>query len=128
MSIVERVAELAAKFTEASDRGDFASEAYDDAETDEERAQASQVSDEADNDYNRTKAALFKACRQWKGVEARPRPQGWERTVEERNALMSFYAVESLGELVDAQAKHIEKLQAKLPPIADAALQRVREG
>ena len=58
MSTLEKVAELAAKFTEANDRGDFASQSYDDAMGDEEMALAAQASDDADADYNGTKAAL----------------------------------------------------------------------
>lgn len=42
------------------------------------------------------------------------------------SALMRFYSVETLPDLVKAQAHHIEKLQAKLPPIRDVAVQRVR--
>lgn len=37
--------------------------------------------------------------------------------LSESHALLAkFYGVSTLGELVDAQAHHIEKLQAKLPP------------
>lgn len=42
--------------------------------------------------------------------------------------LMKFYAVTTLDALVEAQAHHIEKLQAKLPPTPSFAPQRVREG
>lgn len=43
--------------------------------------------------------------------------------------LMRFYGVASLAALVDAQARHVEKLQAKLPPTPNVfAPQRVREG
>jgi hypothetical protein len=43
-------------------------------------------------------------------------------------ALMKFYGARTLAELVNAQAHHIEKLQAKLPPTPSLAAQRVREG
>lgn len=43
--------------------------------------------------------------------------------------LMKFYGVETLSDLVDKQAHHIERLQAKLPPTPNVfAPQRVREG
>jgi hypothetical protein len=42
--------------------------------------------------------------------------------------LMKFYGVDTLAALVDAQAYHVEKLQAKLPPTPSLAPQRVREG
>jgi hypothetical protein len=42
--------------------------------------------------------------------------------------LMRFYSASTLEELVLAQAHHIEKLQAKLPPLADREIGRVREG
>lgn len=43
--------------------------------------------------------------------------------------LMKFYGVITLRALVNAQAHHIEKLQAKLPPTPNVfAPQRVREG
>ena len=37
-------------------------------------------------------------------------------TREQIEQLMKFYAVDTLEALVEAQARHIEKLQAKLPP------------
>jgi hypothetical protein len=43
-------------------------------------------------------------------------------------ALMKFYGARTLAELVNAQAHHIEKLQAKLPPTPSLAAQRAREG
>lgn len=43
--------------------------------------------------------------------------------------LCKFYQVETYPALVEAQAKHIEKLQAKLPrSTEDLAFKRVREG
>lgn len=42
--------------------------------------------------------------------------------------LMRFYGVTSIDELIDAQAKHIEKLQQKLPRPRDASPMKVREG
>lgn len=47
---------------------------------------------------------------------------------ETMRQLMNFYAVDTLEALVEAQARHIEKLQAKLPPTPSLAPQRVREG
>ena len=46
----------------------------------------------------------------------------------EIQTLMKFYAASSLEELVSAQCRHIEKLQAKLPSTGDFRPQRVREG
>jgi hypothetical protein len=46
----------------------------------------------------------------------------------EHQQLMKFYRVDTLEELVNKQAYHIEKLQAKLPPSPSFAPQRVREG
>lgn len=57
------IVDRAFAFTRANDRGDAASDAYDEAETDEERAAAAQASDAADNDYNAEKASLFMLCR-----------------------------------------------------------------
>ena len=42
--------------------------------------------------------------------------------------LFEFYGVSTTAELIAAQARHIEKLQAKLPPTPSFAPQRVREG
>jgi len=42
--------------------------------------------------------------------------------------LMKFYRVDSLAALVEAQASHVEKLQARLPPAPSFAPVRVREG
>lgn len=42
--------------------------------------------------------------------------------------LLQFYGVRSDAELISAQARHIEKLQAKLSPPPSFAPQRVREG
>ena len=42
--------------------------------------------------------------------------------------LMRFYNVSSIPDLIDAQAKHIERLQAKLPPTRDAFPRTPREG
>jgi len=49
-------------------------------------------------------------------------------TKEEIDQLMKFYAVDTLEALVEAQARHVEKLQAKLPQTGTFAPQRVREG
>lgn len=57
-------------------------------------------------------------------------PGGWGGSVYERTTvlvparesdrqLMDFYSVESLHELIDAQERHVAKLQAKLPPLRD---------
>ena len=42
--------------------------------------------------------------------------------------LMKFYAAATLEELIETQAKHVERLQAKLPSIQQPAFTRVREG
>jgi len=42
--------------------------------------------------------------------------------------LMKFYSVDNLSALVEAQARHIEKLQAKLPRNDQPAFTRIREG
>jgi len=42
--------------------------------------------------------------------------------------LHKFYGVQNDTDLIAAQARHIEKLQAKLAPMPAAAIQRVREG
>lgn len=46
----------------------------------------------------------------------------------EIDELMKFYGVESVEALVSAQARHIEKLQAKLPPLRDEHPRTPREG
>lgn len=42
--------------------------------------------------------------------------------------LLRFYSCESLQELVLEQAKHVEKLQTKIPPMRDEQPKRIREG
>ena len=42
--------------------------------------------------------------------------------------LRRFYNVTTDAELIAAQARHIEKLQAKLPAVRDEQPRRVREG
>jgi len=42
--------------------------------------------------------------------------------------LMNFYGVNDLWNLVIAQARHIERLQAKLPPLRDEFPRTPREG
>lgn len=44
------------------------------------------------------------------------------------SALMKFYGVDNLSALVEAQHRHIEKLQAKLPRNDQPAFTRIREG
>jgi len=39
-----------------------------------------------------------------------------------------FYRVESEGQLILALLEHVERLQAKLPPIKDTQPRKVREG
>lgn len=46
----------------------------------------------------------------------------------EHETLMKFYGVSNLSALVEAQAHHVEKLQAKLPRNDQPAFSRVREG
>lgn len=46
----------------------------------------------------------------------------------DQSQLMAFYDVKSKDELIERMYHHIERLQAKLPPIPDAAARRVREG
>ena len=48
---------------------------------------------------------------------------------EEIKRLLSFYSVDTLEALVEAQASHIERLQEKLPPTPPYPRpQRLREG
>lgn len=47
---------------------------------------------------------------------------------DEFGTLLRFYNVSTFAELVNAQARHIEKLQAKVPPLRDEQPGRVREG
>jgi hypothetical protein len=47
---------------------------------------------------------------------------------DDTRQLMNFYSVTSVLALVEMQAKHIERLQAKLPPIRDTQPGRVRKG
>jgi hypothetical protein len=42
--------------------------------------------------------------------------------------LMTFYGADSVEGLVEAQARHIEKLQLRLPPNDQPTVARVREG
>lgn len=42
--------------------------------------------------------------------------------------LMQFYSVDTVSELIAAQARHVESLQSKLPPLRDTQPVRVREG
>ena len=42
--------------------------------------------------------------------------------------LMKFYDVSNIPDLIDAQDKHIERLQAKLPPTRDASPRTPRKG
>lgn len=47
---------------------------------------------------------------------------------DERHQLFKFYGVDTMEALVEAQAKHIERLQSQLPPTVKPAYARVREG
>lgn len=49
-------------------------------------------------------------------------------TRDERLQLYRFYNVSTLEGLVDKQARHIERLQAKLPPMRDEFPRTPREG
>ena len=49
-------------------------------------------------------------------------------TKDEVDTLLRFYAVDTLEGLVEAQAKHVERLQAKLPRIPDQFPRTPREG
>lgn len=49
-------------------------------------------------------------------------------SAEQHAQLMKFYNVTSVDALVEAQSKHIEKLQAKLPASPSLAPNIVREG
>lgn len=42
--------------------------------------------------------------------------------------LMKFYSVDTLADLIRMQARHVEHLQAKVPPLRDERPGRVREG
>ncbi len=57
------------------------------------------------------------------GAGAVPAP-----VLSDNEQLMRFYSVTTTQELINAQACHIERLQAKLPPSPSLAPQRVREG
>jgi hypothetical protein len=50
------------------------------------------------------------------------------RVAEDIKILMSFYSVTRMEDLVTAQSRHIENLQAKLPDIAHFKPSKVREG
>ncbi len=56
-----------------------------------------------------------------------PTPSAEQQTPADAQ-LCKFYGVSTDAELIAAQARHIEKLQAKLPPTPSFAPQRVREG
>ena len=47
---------------------------------------------------------------------------------DEQKQLAKFYGVNTKNELIAAQANHIEKLQAKLPPFRDEQPRKLREG
>lgn len=47
---------------------------------------------------------------------------------DEQKQLAKFYGVNTKNELIAAQANHIEKLQAKLPPLRDEQPRKLREG
>lgn len=47
---------------------------------------------------------------------------------EEQRMLARFYDVNTKDELIAAQAKHIEKLQNKLPPLVDREPRNPRRG
>jgi len=49
-------------------------------------------------------------------------------TFQPDQQLCGFYQVSSFPELVTAMERHIDRLQAKLPPLRDAQPGRVREG
>lgn len=53
-----------------------------------------------------------------------PTPEG----CTSESQLHRFYGVATDADLIEAQAVHIERLQAKLPPTPSMAPQRVREG
>jgi hypothetical protein len=66
------LAKLAAQFTEANDLGDDLSERLDSGDIDsEEEDRLLESSDQADIDYNATKAALFGSVREFMGWPAR---------------------------------------------------------
>lgn len=68
------VAKLAAQFTEANDRGDDANQRLEDdgcADSGDTYDRLLDVATQADDDYNRTKDALFIACRDMMGWPAR---------------------------------------------------------
>lgn len=55
-------------------------------------------------------------------------PAAQEAVRDSDRQLMSFYSVDNLHELIDAQEKHITKLQAKQPRDNQTAFTQVREG
>ncbi len=50
----------------------------------------------------------------------------WADDAQEQ--LARFYGVHTKDALIEAQAKHIEKLQARLPPLRDEQPRNPREG
>lgn len=60
--------------------------------------------------------------------------QVWVRDVtlpnvrKEVTQLLRFYQKQTLIELIFAQSLHVERLQAKVPPIRDSQPRKVREG
>jgi hypothetical protein len=80
-----KICELAARFTEANDLGDEASDALegfdDDILYETEIAGLHQASEAADVDYNFFKSELFQAVRAWKGIKRTAKPRGWESAV-----------------------------------------------
>jgi hypothetical protein len=59
-------------------------------------------------------------------LAASPTPPAEQKACDTQ--LFKFYGVSTTAELIAAQARHIEKLQAKIPPTPSFVPQRVREG
>lgn len=111
MSDEQIILTLAAEFTDANDRGDAAADALEalpDDQDDYESAGLQQASEAADEDYNRTKALLFAAVREWKGLKRTAIPRGWE--IEAARAVLASApatpaAADVLAETRDAFTK-----------------------
>jgi hypothetical protein len=114
MPIAEQIVQLAIAFTDANDRGDALSDEYD-----EGRPTPDGASEQADEDYNKSKAALFALVRTLTGKERTTRMQGWERAVLDALAAASPVpaqgpeeAMEVLRELVACLDLHKSHAQA----------------
>jgi uncharacterized small protein (DUF1192 family) len=71
----------------------------------------------------------YPSLREWhKRTFTTPPAEGGEAVRDADRRLMTFYGVDGLHALIDAQDKHIARLQAKLPRNDQPVFTRVREG